>query len=166
MIFHLTSQSFLIRLEPFLPYPLCSSYLQMDTPDSHSVKSLSHVQLFATPWTVARQASLSITNSQSLLKHISIQLVMPSNNLILCRPLLLLPSVFPINHSLIWPNSPYSNFPNYPPKIFLLLSCSKITLLVTVLPLKSPLSKSSSSSFSMPLTCWRNSHPKLPLEFF
>ena len=51
--------------------------------------------LFATPWTAARQASLSITNSQSLLKLMSIESVMPSNHLILCRPLLLLPSVFP-----------------------------------------------------------------------
>ena len=56
-----------------------------------SVQSLSHVQLFATPWTAARQASLSITNSQSLLKLMSIQSVMPSNHLILCRPLLLPP---------------------------------------------------------------------------
>ena len=56
---------------------------------------LSHVQLFATPWTAACQASLSITNSQSLLKLMSIELVMPSNHLILCRPLLLLPSIFP-----------------------------------------------------------------------
>ena len=60
-----------------------------------SVQSLSHVQLFATPWTAARQASLSITNSQSLPKPMSIELVMPSNHLILCRPLLLLPSIFP-----------------------------------------------------------------------
>ena len=59
------------------------------------VQSLSHIQLFATPWTAARQASLSITNSQSLLKLMSIQSVMPSNHLILCRPLLLLSSVFP-----------------------------------------------------------------------
>ena len=58
-----------------------------------SVQLLS--QLFATPWTSARQASLSITNSQNLLKLMSITLVMPSNHLILCRPLLLLPSVFP-----------------------------------------------------------------------
>ena len=67
------------------------------TPDSQfsSVQSLSHVQLFATSWTVARQAYLSITNSQSLLKIMSIQSVMPSNHLILCRPLLLLPSIFP-----------------------------------------------------------------------
>ena len=60
-----------------------------------SVQSLSHVQLFATPWTAACQASLSITNSQSLLKLMSIESVMPSNYLILCRPLLLLPLIFP-----------------------------------------------------------------------
>ena len=51
--------------------------------------------LFATPWTVAHQASLSITNSRSLPKHMSIESVMPSNHLILCRPFLLLPSIFP-----------------------------------------------------------------------
>ena len=62
---------------------------------SQSGQSLSHVQLFATPWTAARQASLSITSSWSLLKLISIESVMPSNHLILCRPLLLLPSIFP-----------------------------------------------------------------------
>ena len=55
----------------------------------------SHIQLFATPWTAARQASLSITNSQSLLKLISIDSVMPSNHLILCHPLFLLLSIFP-----------------------------------------------------------------------
>ena len=60
-----------------------------------SVQLLSHVQLFATPWIASRQASLSITNSQSLPKLMSIELVMPSNHLILCRPLLLLPSIFP-----------------------------------------------------------------------
>ena len=60
-----------------------------------SVQSLSRVQLFATPWTTAHQASLSITNSQSLLKLMSIESVMPYNHLILCRPLLLLPSIFP-----------------------------------------------------------------------
>ena len=60
-----------------------------------SVQSLSCVRLFATPWTVARQASLAITNSQSLLKPMSIESVMPSKHLILCRPLLLLPSIFP-----------------------------------------------------------------------
>ena len=61
----------------------------------NSAQSLSCVQLFATPWTTACQASLSITNSQSLLKLTSIESVMPSNHFILCCPLLLLPSIFP-----------------------------------------------------------------------
>ena len=77
-----------------------------------SVQSLSHVQLFVTPWTAARQASLSINNSWSLLKLMSIESVMPSNHLILCHPLLLLPSIFPSirvfsNESVLyirWPN--------------------------------------------------------------
>ena len=60
----------------------------------NSVQLFSHVWLFATPWTAACQASLSITNSQSLLKLMSLQSVMPSNHLILCHPLLLLPSIF------------------------------------------------------------------------
>ena len=60
-----------------------------------SVQSLSRVQLLVTPWTAARQASLSITNFRSLLKLLSIESVMPSNHLILCDPLLLLPSIFP-----------------------------------------------------------------------
>ena len=60
-----------------------------------SVQSLSHVQLFATPLTAARQASLPITNAQSLPKPVSIESVMPSNHLILCCPLLLLPSILP-----------------------------------------------------------------------
>ena len=59
-----------------------------------SIQSLNHVQLFATPWTAAQQASLSITNSRNLLKLISIELAMPSNHLIFCCPLLLLPSIF------------------------------------------------------------------------
>ena len=75
-----------------------------------SVQSLSHVRLFATPWTAARQASLSITNSRSLPKPMSIELVMPSNHLILCHPLLL-PSVFPSirvfsNDSALWIRRP------------------------------------------------------------
>ena len=61
-----------------------------------SVQSLSHVWLFATPWTAACQASLSITNLQTLTNPMFIESVMPSNHLILCRPLLLLPSIFPI----------------------------------------------------------------------
>ena len=72
-----------------------------------SVQSLSHVQLFATPWTATHQASLSITNSQSLLKLRSIESVMPSSHLIPCHPLLLLPSIFPSirvlsNESVLW----------------------------------------------------------------
>ena len=76
------------------------------------VQSLSHVRLFLTPWTAALQASLSITSSRSLLKLMSTESVMPSNHLILCRPLLLLPSIFPSirvfsNESVLrirWPN--------------------------------------------------------------
>ena len=60
------------------------------------IHSLSSVQLFVTPWTAAHQTSLSITISQSLLKLMSIESAMPSNHLILCRPFLLLPSVFPM----------------------------------------------------------------------
>ena len=60
-----------------------------------SVRSLSHIQLFVTPWTAARQASLSIINSGSLLKLMSIESVMLSNHLILCHLLFLLPSIFP-----------------------------------------------------------------------
>ena len=60
-----------------------------------SVQSLSHVRLFETPWTAAHQASLSITNSWSLLKLMFIESVRPSNHLILCHPLLFLPSIFP-----------------------------------------------------------------------
>ena len=61
----------------------------------NSVQFLSRAQLFATPWTAARQASLSITNSQSLLKLMSIESLMPSSHLILCHPLLLQSSIFP-----------------------------------------------------------------------
>ena len=60
-----------------------------------SVHSLSRVRLFVTPWTAAHQAFLSITNSQSLLKLTCIKSVTPSNHLVLCRPFLLLPSIFP-----------------------------------------------------------------------
>ena len=91
------------------PYPLSLSFLtykiwrmivvRAESDNNYesfsSVQSLSHVQFFATPWTVAGQASLSITNSWSLLKLTSIESVIPSNRLILCRPLLLPPSIFP-----------------------------------------------------------------------
>ena len=95
---------FLKKLNIKLPYepatPLLGIYpeqviIQKDTSPQCSVQSLSCVQLFTTPWTAARQASLSITNSQSLLKLMPIESVMPSNHLILCYPLLILPSIFP-----------------------------------------------------------------------
>ena len=81
-------------------------------PLSHSVQLLSRVRLFVTPRTAARQASLSITNSQSVLKLMSVESVMPSSLLILYRPLLFLPSIFPSigvfsNESVLcirWPN--------------------------------------------------------------
>jgi len=63
----------------------------------HSVQLLSRVRLFVTPWTTARQVSLSFTISQSLLKLMSIESTMPSNHLILCHPFLFLPSIFPSN---------------------------------------------------------------------
>ena len=69
--------------------------LQREAKNVVAVQLLSHVWLFATPWTAARQASLSITNTRSLLKPMSIELVMSSNHLILCHPLFLLPSIFP-----------------------------------------------------------------------
>ena len=69
--------------------------ISYDQPSSVQFSSLTHVQLFETLWTAACQVSLSISNSQSLLKLMSIELVMPSNHLILCHPLLLPPSIFP-----------------------------------------------------------------------
>ena len=71
----------------------------MNSVQFSSVQSLSHVRLFATPWTAARQASLSITNSQSPPKPMSIVSMMPYNHLIFCHPLLLPPSVFPTSGS-------------------------------------------------------------------
>ena len=78
-----------------------------------SVQSLSHVRLFETPWTAAGQASLSITNSQSLLRLMSIESVMPSNHLILCHPLLLLPSIFPSLRAFSTESVLYIRWPNY-----------------------------------------------------
>ena len=70
-------------------------FIKQEILNWESVQSLSRVRLFATPWTAPRQASLSITNSRSLLKLMYIESVMPSNHLILSCPLLLLPSIFP-----------------------------------------------------------------------
>ena len=71
------------------------NFLKLDFGDDAVVQSISTVQLFATPWTAACQASLSFTLSWSLFRFMSIELMMLSNHLILCRPLLLLPSIFP-----------------------------------------------------------------------
>ena len=103
--------SFFQRLYPILfravsyesPLPPSFPLLPLLSP----VQSLSHVRLFATPWTAARQASLSITISQNLLKITSIEAVIPSNYLILCHPLLFLPSIIPSirifsNESALW----------------------------------------------------------------
>ena len=78
-----------------------------------SVQSLSCVQLFVTPWTASRQASLSITNSWSLPKLISIELVMPSNHLILCCSLLLLPSIFPSIRVFSYESAIHIRWPKY-----------------------------------------------------
>ena len=85
-----TSKRFFLICGPLMRHPLIKLFHL-----SSSVQSLSLVQLFATLWTTACQDSLSITNSQSLLKLMSIESVMPSNYLILCHPLLFLPSILP-----------------------------------------------------------------------
>ena len=92
----------------------------------NKVQLLSCVRLFATPWTTVCQASLSITNSQSLLKLMSVESVMPSSHLILCRPLLLLPSIFPSirvfsNESVLrirWPKYWSFSFSISPSKVY------------------------------------------------
>ena len=78
-----------------------------------SFQSLSRVRLFATPWIAARQASLSVTNSWSSLKLMSIKSAMPSNHLILCRPLLLLPSIFPSIRGFSNESALYIRWPKY-----------------------------------------------------
>ena len=82
------------QLQQFTLFSSCSS-VHLLTSQFSSVQSLSRVQLFEISWTATQQASLSITSSQSLLKLMSIESVMPSNHLILCHPHLLLPSIFP-----------------------------------------------------------------------
>ena len=77
------------------------------------VQLLSHVQLFATPWMAAHRASLTVTTSQSLLKLMSIELVMPSNHHILCRPLLLPPSIFPSIRVLSSKSALHIRWPKY-----------------------------------------------------
>ena len=77
------------------------------------VQSLSHFRLFATPWNTAHQASLSITNSQGLLKPMSIKLLMPSNHLILCHPLLLLPPIPPSIRAFSSESTLHMRWPKY-----------------------------------------------------
>ena len=86
----------LLYVSQFVNVPVNMQQLVPDNPlQFNSVHSFSPVQLSVTPWTAARQASLSITNSQNLLKLMSIESVVPSNHLILCRTLLFLPLIFP-----------------------------------------------------------------------
>ena len=85
------SSSYLLSYQPLHP----KLYILLKNSEFSSVQWLSRVWLFATPWTAASQASLSITNFRSLLKLMSIDSVMPSSHLILCHPLLFLPSIFP-----------------------------------------------------------------------
>ena len=98
---------------PLLKFQILSVWSNQFSSD----QSLSHVRLFATPWIVARQASLSISNSRSLLKLMSIESVMPSSHLILCRPLLLLPPIppsiraFPMSQLFAWGG--HNNVQNY-----------------------------------------------------
>ena len=98
-----------------------------------SVQSLSHVQLFVTPWTAARQTSLSITNSWSLLKVMFIELVMPSNHLILCRPLLLLPSIFPSTRVLSNKSVVHIRWPKYWGFSFSISPSSEYSVLISFL---------------------------------
>ena len=86
---------FIFKVYPLIFITFCSTYNFFISDQIRSDQSLSHVLLFATPWIAAHQASLSITNSRSSLRLTSIESVMPSSHLILCRPLLLLPPIPP-----------------------------------------------------------------------
>ena len=135
-----------------------------------SVQSHSHVWLFVTPWTAARHASLSITNSQSLLKFISIESVMPSNHLVLCHPLLL-PSIFPSsrvfsNESVLckrWPKYWSFNFnisPSNDHPGLISFRMDWLDLLAVQGTLKSLLQhhRSKHQFFGTQLSLWSNSH--------
>ena len=134
-----------------------------------SVQSLSRVRLFATPWITARQASLSITNSQSPPKLMSIESVMPSSHLILCRPLLLLPLIPPSirvfsNESILcirWPK--YWSFSISPSNEYSGLACFRMDWLA-LLPVQGTLTVFSNTTvqkhqfFNTQPTLWSNSH--------
>ena len=135
----------------------------------NSVQSLSRVWLFATRWTAVRQASLYITNSWSLLKLISIESVMPSNHIILCSPLLLLPSIFSSirvfsNESALrirWPkywNFSFSISPSNEYSELISFRIDWFDLLVVQGTLKSLLQHHSSKALSTQPSLWSNSH--------
>ena len=90
-----------------------SLHLQFSSVQFSSVQSLSHVRLFASPWTAPCQASLSITNSRSLPKLMSIESVMPPNHFILCCPLFLLPSIFPNIRVFSYKSALHIRWPKY-----------------------------------------------------
>ena len=94
-----------VKYDSLQPHGLQQARLPCPSSSPSLVQSLSRVWLFVTTWTAARQASLSITNSQSPPKAMSVESVMPSKHLILCRPHLLLPSIFPASRS--FPNSQF-----------------------------------------------------------
>ena len=118
-----------IHFHPFIEHLLYVRYM-----DS-SVQSLSRVRLFVTPWTAARQASLSIANSRSLLKLMSIKSVMPSNHLILCCPLLLLPSIFPSFRVFSNESVLHIRWPKYWSFSFSISPSSEYSGLISVLPM-------------------------------
>ena len=136
------------------------------------VQSLSRVWLFVTPWTAACKASLSFTVSQNLLKLLSIELVTPSNRLILCHPLLLLPSIFPsirefssqLALCIRWPKNwsfSFSFSPSSEYSVFIFFSIDWFDLLVVQGTLKSLLYHHNSKSSILPHSAsflWPNSH--------
>ena len=136
-----------------------------------SVHLLSHIPLFGTPWTAAHQVSLSVTNSQSFLKLMSINSVMPSNRLTLCHPLLLLSSIFPIirvfsNKSVLcisWPKYWSFNFSISPTNEYsglISFRIDRLDLLAVQGTLKSLLQHHSSKHqfFGTQPSLWSNSH--------
>ena len=96
-----------------------------------SVQSLSHVRLFVTPWTAARKAFLSFTNNRSSLKLTSIEFVMPSSHLILCRPLLLLPSISPSIRFFSNESTLHMRWPKYWSFSFSIISCKEVLGLIS-----------------------------------
>ena len=145
------------------------TFLETDRTIS-SVQSLSCVQLFATPWTAARQASMSITNSRSLFKLMSVESVMPSNHLILCHPLLLL-SIFPSIRVFASESALCIRWPEYWSFSFIISPSNKYSglisfridwfyLLAVQGTLKSCLWHHSSKCqfFSVQFSLWSNSH--------